>query len=56
VAGGSRRLHNEELRNFYTSPETSGACSTYEKDEKCIQNFGRETWKGEAFSKTCAHI
>jgi hypothetical protein len=24
VAGGWRRLHNEELRNFYTSPDIIG--------------------------------
>jgi len=24
--------------------EMGGACSTHERDEKCIENFGRETW------------
>jgi hypothetical protein len=43
-------VHNEELRNFYSSPngnqiedEVGGACSTRGKDEKCIQNFSRKT-------------
>jgi hypothetical protein len=47
-----RRLYNEELHNFYTSPNiirvtksrmvTDKACSTYWNDEKCIKYFG---WK-----------
>jgi hypothetical protein len=50
VAGGWRRLHNEELHNLYTAPNIisaikrwrmSGACSTYGTDEKCIQSFHR---------------
>jgi len=49
VAGGWRILHNEELNNFYASPniirvikedEMYGAYSTHGRDEKYIQNFG----------------
>jgi hypothetical protein len=49
VAGGWRRLHNEELHNLYSSPdiirvinsrvEIGGTCSTHGRDED-IQNFG----------------
>jgi hypothetical protein len=49
MAGGWRRL-NEELHNLYASPniisrqmkedEIGGECSSYGRDEKCIQNFG----------------
>jgi len=51
VAGGWRRLHNEEVYNMYASPDygdkinqygMDGVCSTHERDEKCIQNFGRK--------------
>jgi hypothetical protein len=50
VAGGWRRLHNEELRNLYASPNIEiqqdvmdGACSTHGRDEICIQTFGQKT-------------
>jgi len=44
VTGGWRRLHNEELHNFYTSPNIIKAIkSIHGRVEKCIQNFGRET-------------
>jgi hypothetical protein len=57
VAGDWRRLHNEELHNFYVSSnfigviklkrcETSGVCSTHEVDEKCIEYFSRKSYKG----------
>jgi hypothetical protein len=45
VTGGRRELHNEELRNLYTSPsiiriikstEMSIACSTNWGEEECI--------------------
>jgi hypothetical protein len=48
VAGGWRRLHNEELHNLYPSPkcywddqvkedEMSGECSSHEWYKKCIK-------------------
>jgi hypothetical protein len=52
VAGGWRRLHNEDLHNLYSSPdiircsdggdEMDGACSTQRRYEKCTRNFDRE--------------
>jgi hypothetical protein len=55
VAGGCRRLHNEELHNLYASPsvfksdkvtedEMSGTYSTDERVKKRILCFG---WKGK---------
>jgi hypothetical protein len=52
--GGWRRLHNEELRNLYTSPNIirviksrrtigAGYVARMEGDEKCIQYFGGKT-------------
>jgi len=54
VTGGWRTLQNMEIYNLYTSPtiirvmETrrtrwGRACSTHERDEKCIQHFCGET-------------
>jgi hypothetical protein len=49
VAGGWRRLHNEELRNLYTSPSVVMAIQSRMKwvghvermrDEKNVQYFG----------------
>jgi hypothetical protein len=38
--------HNEDCHNLYSSPNQikvdDGTCMTYERDEKCIQNF---SWK-----------
>jgi hypothetical protein len=52
-----RRLHNEELRNLYTSSNiimvikssrmSGRACGTDERDEKCIKHFGRKTRREE---------
>jgi hypothetical protein len=53
VAGGWRRLHNEELHNLYDSlniilaiksrkMKWMGACSTH-GHEKCIKKYGRKT-------------
>ena len=47
-----RKLHNEELNDLLTQyasgdkiekNEMGGACSTYEGEERCIQDFGGET-------------
>jgi hypothetical protein len=56
VAGGWRRLHNEELHTLYASTIiikviksrrmrwVGHVCRTHGRDEKCIiQNFGRKT-------------
>jgi hypothetical protein len=41
VIGDWRKLHNEELHNFYSSP-SSIRMICMGRDEKCVQNFG---WK-----------
>jgi hypothetical protein len=52
VSGSWRRLHSEEFHKSVTGyyyndqvkkDEMGGACSTYGRDEKRIQNFGRKT-------------
>jgi hypothetical protein len=53
VAGGWRRLHNEELRKLYPSPNIIrviksrriawGACSTHGRDKKYIKYFAWKT-------------
>jgi hypothetical protein len=53
AVGGWRRLHSEELHNFYALPNVIrvirsrtmrcvGAGSTHGRDEKCTQNFGQK--------------
>jgi hypothetical protein len=53
VAGGSKKLHNEELHNLNASlkyykgdkikeDEMGGAGSTHGIDEKCVENFYRK--------------
>jgi hypothetical protein len=48
LAGGWRRLHNEELHKLYASPdinyglqikedEMDGACNTHGRCEKCVK-------------------
>ena len=43
-----RKLHNEELNDINASPnilknEMGGACSLYEREERCSRGFGGET-------------
>jgi hypothetical protein len=47
--GCSRKCHNEELHNLYSSPniireedEMEESCRIHGKDEKCIRNFGQK--------------
>jgi hypothetical protein len=42
VAGGWRRLHNEDLHNFKLD-EMGAACSKDGRDEKCMQYYGWRT-------------
>jgi hypothetical protein len=48
VTGGRNRFYNEELRNFYSVPNSirmissrrvSGACNAHGVDGKCVQRF-----------------
>jgi hypothetical protein len=52
VTGGWRKLHSEELHNYYLrqallgykkKAAIDGKCSTHRGHEKCLQNFRRET-------------
>jgi hypothetical protein len=54
MAGGWRKLHNEELHNLCSSPniirmirhswdEMSRPCSMYGGEEECIHDFGRKS-------------
>jgi hypothetical protein len=54
VGGEWRKLHSVELNDLYCSSNTfsgdeiykngvGGACSTYGREERCIQGFGGET-------------
>jgi hypothetical protein len=52
MVGESRRLLNEKLRNLYCSPNIIRViksrrmkCVGNAAYEKCIQNFGWNTWK-----------
>jgi hypothetical protein len=57
VAGGYKRLHNEELHNLYTSPniirviesrdEMGRPCSMHGRNLKYVQNFGRKPQRRE---------
>jgi hypothetical protein len=52
VTGGCRKLHNEELRDLYSSPSiirmiksrriTWGTCITNGGEEQCVQAVGRK--------------
>jgi hypothetical protein len=63
VAGGWKRLHNEELHNLHATQSTvtvvksrsirgDGVCSTHGRDKKFLQYFGWKTWREETTWKT----
>jgi hypothetical protein len=63
VAGGWRRLHNEELHNLYASSNTIRVVKSrrekwerhvtgIEEMRKCIQKFGLKTCREETTRKT----
>jgi len=62
VAGGWRRLNNEELHNLYISPNIIRMTKTrkirwagyvaHGRDEKYVQNFGRKPLREEATQKS----
>jgi hypothetical protein len=63
VVGGWRSLHNEELHNFYTSPNIiqitksrrmrwAGYVACMGRDKKLIQYFGWKTRREETTWKT----
>jgi hypothetical protein len=65
VTGEWRKLHNEELRNLYSSPdiirqvkvkanEVGGTCGTHGRGEKSIQGFGGKAQRKETTGKTKA--
>jgi hypothetical protein len=63
VSGELRKLHNEELHNFYSSPDIIRqkkarrmwrACGMNGRGEKIVQGFGEETRRKETTLKTKA--
>jgi hypothetical protein len=42
VTGGWRRIHNEELHDQIKVNDMVGACGTYGRQKRCIENF---RWK-----------
>jgi hypothetical protein len=63
VTGEWRKLHNEEVHNFYSSPdiirqvktnEVGGACGTHGRGEKSVQGFGGKSRRKETTWKTKA--
>jgi len=54
MAGGWKRLHNQEFHKLYASQNIIrviksggwyGTCSTHRRDEKFTQIFGQKTWR-----------
>jgi hypothetical protein len=68
VTGEWKKLHNEELHNFYSSPdiirqvkssqfkanEVGGACDMHGRGEKSLQGFGGKAQRKETTGKTKA--
>lgn len=59
IMRGLRKLHNEELYNLYSIPYIIRMIESKRVKwalvgEKCIQSFGRKTWRKKATWKTCA--
>jgi hypothetical protein len=63
VTGEWKKLHNEELHNLYSSPDTirqvkanevGGVCGTHGRGEKSVQGFGGKARRKETAGKTKA--
>jgi hypothetical protein len=61
--GSWRKLHNEDIRNFYSTPHIfkviqsriikwTETCSKHGRDEKCIQNVIRKTLREQTTLET----
>jgi hypothetical protein len=63
VTGKWRKLHSEELNNFYSYPDiirqvkangVGGSCGTHGRGEKSVQGFGGKARRKETTGKTKA--
>jgi hypothetical protein len=63
MVGGWRKQHYEELHNLYSSPsiirmikikedEMDKACSTHEREEECVKDFGGKTRRKQSTGNT----
>lgn len=59
VAGGQKKLRNEEFHNLYSSPHVvgsdeateDGACSMYGRNQECIQNLFEKSEGKRSFGR-----
>jgi len=63
MAGGCRKLHDDEIRNLYTSSNIIRVIKSRRMrlsrhvartEDTCIQGFSRKTWREETTRKTWA--